>query len=293
MNQADTLEKLMKEPKTTIASSLSQERHHPRVISVSSGKGGVGKTNLTSNVAYNLALAGQRVLVLDADLNLANVDVLLGLTPKYNLHHVFQGERTLGEVVIQGPAGIKILPGSSGIMELASLTESQKLYFLEEMEEMANDIDILLIDTAAGINDNVIYFNLASQERVILLTPEPTSLTDAYALIKVLSKQHAVRRFKIVVNQVSSRKEAIGVFKKLSVVCDQFLDSISMDFLGMVPSDTNLTKAVRGQRLVSELFPEAESSKMFAHIGEQLLLEAPEPEGDGNIKFFWQRLFDK
>lgn len=281
MNQADTLEKIMK----------SQQQ--PRVISVSSGKGGVGKTNLTSNLAYNLAKAGKRVLILDADLNLANVDVLLGLTPKYNLHHVFKGERTLQEVMIEGPGGIKILPGSSGIMELSNLTESQKLYFLEEMEEIGYDIDILLIDTAAGINDNVIYFNLASQERIILLTPEPTSLTDAYALIKVLSKQHDVKKFKIVVNQTLSDNEAMVVFKKLSTVCDQFLGTISLDFLGMIPSDQHLTKAVRRQQLVSKMFPTAASSKMFEEIAQQLLRAEPDFEYDGNIKFFWQRLFDR
>jgi len=296
MNQADTLEKMMKEQDAALTEQRkfsSGARSQPRVISVSSGKGGVGKTNLTSNLAYNIAKTGKKVLILDADLNLANVDVLLGLTPRYNLHHVFQGERTMSEVMVEGPGGIMILPGSSGIMELANLTESQKLYFLEEMEEIGRDIDILLVDTAAGINDNVIYFNLASQERIILLTPEPTSLTDAYALIKVLSSQHDVKKFKIVVNQTISSHEALAVFKKLSTVCDQFLETISLDLLGTIPSDQHLTKAVRRQKLVSELFPEAESSKMFGRIVEQLLREEPEFEYDGNIKFFWQRLFEK
>ncbi len=295
MNQADTLEKIMNH-KTQLQADgdiYQTGDHQPRVFSISSGKGGVGKTNLTSNLAYHLAMSGKKVLILDADLNLANVDVLLGLTPKFNIHHVFRGEKSLEEVLVEGPGGMMILPGSSGIMELSSLTESQKLYFLEEMEEFSKKIDILLIDTAAGINDNVVYFNLASQERIILLTPEPTSLTDAYALIKVLSSQYDVKKFRIVVNLALSKKEAVAVFKKLSLVCDQFLDTISLDFLGQILTDSNLVKAVRAQKLVSEYYPDAESSKMFAIIAQQIESEEPDFTDDGNIKFFWQRLFDR
>ncbi|MDP2106243.1 MAG: MinD/ParA family protein, partial [Desulfobulbaceae bacterium] len=253
MTQADTLEKLMRRtmPHPTAVIGGPQ----PRVICITSGKGGVGKSNLTTNLAYSLAKRGKKVLVLDADLNLANVDILLGLTPKYNLHHMFSGEKTLKEVMITGPAGILILPGSSGIMELANLTEAQKLYFLSEMEELNQKLDIMLIDTAAGINANVVYFNLAAQERIVLLTPEPTSLTDAYALIKVLSTRHDVKRFSIVVNQAASEREALAVFRQLSLVCDQFLGTLSLDFLGHIPYDKKLITAVRNQRLVSELFP--------------------------------------
>lgn len=297
MTQADTLEKIMRNSNSASlrARPATGSRHSygPRVISIASGKGGVGKTNLAANLAFALAKSNQKVLILDADLNLANIDVLIGLTPQFNLHHVFKGEKTLSEVMLEGPGGLQILPGSSGIMELASLTESQKLYFLEEMEELSKEIDILLIDTAAGINDNVIYFNLAAQERIILLTPEPTSLTDAYALIKVLSSRHAVKRFRIVVNQVASEKEAISVFKKLSLVCDRFLDSLSLDYLGQIPYDQKLKKAVRSQKLVTEMFPDANSSKMFKSISEQLISEEPDLTDDGNIKFFWQKMFDR
>lgn len=297
MNQADTLEKIMKNtpqtPKRKNMYAASSKRRGPRVISISSGKGGVGKTNTAANLAYSLAKKGKEVLILDADLNLANIDVLLGLTPKYNLHHVFKGEKSLTEVMLKGPGGINILPGSSGIMELASLTESQKLYFLEEMEELGQKVDILIIDTAAGINDNVVYFNLAAQERIVLLTPEPTSLTDAYALIKVLSSRYGIKKFRILVNQAATKKEAIAVFKKLSLVCDQFLDSLSLDYLGMVPYDQKLKEAVRTQKLVTQLFPKSASSKMFADMSELLAGEEPDFNADGNIKFFWQTLFDR
>lgn len=294
MNQAETLEKIMTGARKPVARNVQQTRPdtQPRVICVTSGKGGVGKTNIVTNLGHNLAKSGKKTLILDADLNLANVDILLGLTPRYNLHHVFTGEKTLNEVLIQGPSGLLILPASSGIMEMADLNEQQRLYFLGEMADLAQEIDIMLIDTAAGINNNVIYFNLAARERIIVLTPEPTSLTDAYALIKVLSSRHDVKKFRIVVNLARTEKEALAVFRKLSLVADRFLASLSLDYLGYVPQDSKLPAAVREQRLVSDLFPDAISSKAFNRLAGQLLEENPETKADGNIKFFWQGLVD-
>ncbi len=264
----------------------------PRVICVTSGKGGVGKTNVVTNLAYSLCETGKRVLVLDADLNLANVDVLLGLTPRFNLHHVFIGKKGLPDILVEGPGGILVLPASSGIMELANLTESQKLYFLGEMEELGSKIDILLIDTAAGINSNVIYFTLAAQERIILLSPEPTSLTDAYAMIKVLSSRHDVKKFRVLINLARSEKEALSVFRQLSLVADRFLNTLSLDFLGFIPYDSKLPLAVRRQRLVTDLYPDSASSKKFRKLSEQIVREKPDFRADGNIKFFWQGLFN-
>jgi flagellar biosynthesis protein FlhG len=291
MNQADTLEKIM--GTAAAPQKNGQGTRSPRVISITSGKGGVGKSNLTTNLGYHLAKQGQRVLILDADINLANVDVLLGLTPEFNLHHVLMGEKTLDDVIIEGPGGIQILPGSSGIMELATLSESQKMYFLAEMEVIGKRIDVLLIDTAAGINENVIYFNLAAQERIIILTPEPTALTDAYALIKVLSSRHDVKKFKIVINIAESEKDALAIFRQLSLVCDQFLGTLSLDFLGYIPYDKNLIRAVRSQRLVSERFADTLASKQIEGISRQLLDSVPEQTSDGNIKFFWQHIFEQ
>lgn len=295
MNQAETLERIMthsQPQKKRMAAPRNSSGPQPRVICVTSGKGGVGKTNIVTNLGYNLAKGGKKVLILDADLNLANVDILLGLTPRYNLHHVFMGEKTLAEVLVQGPEGLLILPASSGIMELADLTEQQRLYFLAEMSALAQKIDIMLIDTAAGINNNVIYFNLAARERIVILTPEPTSLTDAYALIKVLSGRHDVKKFRILVNLARSEKEALAVFRKLSIVADRFLDSLSLDYLGYIPYDSKLPTAVREQRLVSDIFPDAPSSKMFSKLAGNIFQEEPEMKADGNIKFFWQGLVD-
>ena len=275
--------------KTQNTSAVTMDRH-PRVLCVTSGKGGVGKTNVVINLAFHLAKKNKKVLVLDADLSLANVDVLLGLTPRFNLHHVFQGEKSLADILISGPGGMLILPASSGILELSELNEDQKLFFLAEMETLNKKIDILLIDTAAGINNNVIYFVLAASERIILLSPEPTSLTDAYALIKVLSTRYNVKKIRILVNGARSEREAVAVFKQLAGVTDRFLDSLSMDYLGYIPHDEQLPQAVRRQRLVTELYPNATSSLSFARLSERILEEEEKFSLDGNIKFFWREL---
>jgi flagellar biosynthesis protein FlhG len=160
------------------------------------------------------------------------------------------------------------------------------------MSELGEQIDILLIDTAAGINKNVIYFTLAAQERIIVLTPEPTSLTDAYAMIKVLSSRHEVKKFRILVNSAHSEKEAIAVFRQLSLVADRFLATLSLDYLGYIPFDKKLSQAVRAQRLVTELSPKSQVAVMFEKLADHLAEEVIVPQADGNIKFFWKGLFD-
>ncbi|ADH86416.1 MinD/ParA family protein [Desulfurivibrio alkaliphilus] len=292
MTQAQTLEKMMdKKSAAGPAPGRQPGKRPPRVISITSGKGGVGKSNIATNLAYALRRQGLKTLVLDADLNLANVDILLGLTPKYNLQHVFSGEKGLRDILIEGPGNIKILPASSGIMELADLNENQRLYFLAEMEALESETDVLIIDTAAGINNNVIYFNLAAQERLVVLTPEPTSLTDAYALIKVLSTRHDIKRYRFLINQARSEKEALAVYRKLCLVTDRFLGSLSLDFLGYIPYDTKLPQAVRSQRLVCDLYPDSPAGRTFTRLAEAMAAEKPHRDQDGNIKFFWQGLF--
>src|SRR5208283_128917 len=175
-----------------------------RVMSVSSGKGGVGKSNVVINLSVAFDRLGLRTLIMDADLGLANIDILLGLTPRYNMSHVLSGQKRLEEVLVDGPGRVKIMPASSGVQELTRLTDEQKLLFLELLDELETDIDVLLIDTGAGISDTVLYFNLAAHERIIVVTPEPTSLTDAYALIKVLYSKHGERNFRILVNSAAN-----------------------------------------------------------------------------------------
>lgn len=287
MHQAETLEKLMNGSQPDQQSATKT----PRVISITSGKGGVGKTSIVINLAYCLARLGQRVLILDADLNLANVDILLGLTPQHNLHHVFTGAKKLNDILMEGPGGIKILPASSGIMELGELNEEQKIFFLSEMDSLSQTTDIMLIDTGAGLNNNVIYFTLAAQERIIMLNPEPTSLTDAYAMVKVLATRHDVKKIRILVNSCRSQKEALAVFRQLSLVADRFLDTVALDFLGHIPLDSTLAKSVRAQKLVTETSPNSPASKRINALAQDLAEEKPAISPDGNIKFFWQSLF--
>ncbi len=260
-----------------------------RVMAVSSGKGGVGKSNVVINLSLAFDRLGLRVLIMDADLGLANIDVLLGLTPKYNLSHVLKGQKRLDEVLISGPGNVKIMPASSGVQELTRLTDEQKLVFLELLDELETDIDILLVDTGAGISDTVLYFNLAAHERIIVVTPEPTSLTDAYALIKVLYSKHGERHFRILVNSVPNESAGKSVFSKISRVADHFLDGLSLDYLGSIPQDALVTKAVLQQKALLDAFPLAPASKAFGRVAESIH-RTPPSINQGNIQFFWKRL---
>jgi len=263
----------------------------PRVISVCSGKGGVGKTNVVANLAFAFAQLSKKVLVLDADLGLANMDVLLGLNPQYTLEHLFDGDKRLSDILMKGPGGMLILPAGSGVPELADLDENQKILLLNEMDLLAEPVDILLIDTGPGISSNVLYFNVAAQESIVLVTPEPASITDGYALIKVLSIKHQKKNFLILINQVPNAREAREVFKQISSAVDCFLAGISIDYLGFIPFDPSLPGAVKKRRLVLEMDPEAPSSRSFREIAKDLA-EKPSRVGlSGNVQFFRKQLF--
>ena len=264
----------------------------PQVISISSGKGGVGKTNIVANLALALTRLGKKVLILDADLGLANIDILLGLTPRYTIEHLLTGQKRLQEVLVSGPEGMVILPAGSGIPELADLNEGQKLLLLNEMDQLSQHIDLLLIDTGAGISTNVLYFNLAAQESIIIITPEPTSLTDAYALIKVLATRHQKKHFIVLANAVANELEAKEVFRKISLVADRFLGSVSLDYLGFIPLDEHVLKAVRKQKAVLELFPQSPAGKSFMLLSQRLLDRPFRNRNEGNIQFFWKQVWE-
>ncbi len=264
----------------------------PQVISISSGKGGVGKTNIVANLALALTRLGKRVLVLDADLGLANIDILLGLTPRYTIEHLLTGQKRLQEILVPGPEGMVILPAGSGIQELADLNEGQKIFLLNEMDQLSQRIDVLLIDTGAGISSNVLYFNLAAQESIIIITPVPTSLTDAYALIKVLATRHQKKHFIILANAVAHEPEAMEVFRKISLVADRFLGSVSLDYLGYIPRDEHVLRAVRKQKAVLELFPQSPAGKSFMILSQRLLDRPFRNRNEGNIQFFWKQVWE-
>lgn len=261
-----------------------------RVMAISSGKGGVGKSSVVVNLALALDRLGKRVLIMDADLGLANIDILLGLAPKYNISHVLDGSKRLEDVLVRGPGNIRVMPASSGVQELTKLTDEQKLIFLEMLDGLEASIDILLIDTGAGISDTVVYFNLAAQEKIILVTPEPTSLTDAYALIKVLHTRHEERHFKILTNAVKDEAAGKAIFAKICRVADHFLDGLSLDYLGAVPHDPHMSKAVIQQKPLLELFPQAPAAKAFTTLANRLQKAPPPHQIHGNIQFFWKRL---
>jgi len=265
-------------------------RNYPMVLSVTSGKGGVGKTNMSVNLAYTLSMAGKKVVLLDADLGLANVDVILGLAPEHNLFHLFHEDMTLDKILFDTPYGFRILPASSGVSDMVDLDRGQKLDLLDAMDTLEDEIDYLIVDTGAGINDNVLYFNLAVQERLLVITPEPTSLTDAYALIKVLKLHHGVERFRVLVNMVKDQKSAKDVYLKLLNACDHFLDGISLDLVGFVPYDPNVRNSVIAQVPFCHKFPKTAASVAVRQAAKKLDAWKVTPNTDGNIKFFWKKL---
>jgi flagellar biosynthesis protein FlhG len=263
-----------------------------RVMAISSGKGGVGKSNVVVNLAIAFGRLGRRVLIMDADLGLANVDIIMGLSPKYHIGHVLDGSKQLEEVLVKGPANILVMPASSGVQQLTHLTDEQKLIFLEILDGLEAEIDILLIDTGAGISDSVLYFNVAAQEKIVVVTSEPTSLTDAYALIKVLYTRHGERHFKILTNNVKDDHAGKNIFTQISKVADQFLDGLSLDYLGNIPSDPNVPRSVIQQRPLLEAFPQSPASKAFTNLASRLDKTLPSQFNQGNIQFFWKRLLN-
>jgi len=235
---------------------------------------------------------GKRVLILDGDLGLANIDIILGLNPVYNIKHVINGEKDLAEVMVEGPEKIFIIPGGSGLHELVNLTNGQKLNLLNEFDRLNEEFDIFLIDTGAGISSNVIYFNIAAQERIVVATCEPSSITDAYALMKVMFTQHGTRSFELLVNMVAHADEARSVFENLSNAIVHFLKDISLEYVGFIPKDDDFQRAVRQQCTVLQRYPESESSKGFSELARRLLANPGNTQCDGNIKFFWRKLMN-
>jgi flagellar biosynthesis protein FlhG len=295
-DQADTLRQMAHTAKmnqkidSSSVSGLSDQQGI-RVISVTSGKGGVGKSNVVSNLAIALSAQGKKVLLIDADLGLGNLDVLLGLSPVYNLNHVLNGEKSIMDILIDGPAGIKIIPAGSGVQELTSLGQHEKLKLLDELDMLDEQFDFLIVDTEAGISENVTYFTVAAQEIFVVVTPEPTSITDVYALIKLLATRYSEHHFKVLVNMAKDSEEALEVFRKLANVAGRFLD-ISLDYLGCVVKDDKVVEAVKRQKAVTELFPDSEAAHCFATLAKRVIENKRQSRVKGNIQFFFRRMLD-
>jgi len=264
-------------------------KSNTRVIAITSGKGGVGKTNIVANLGYAYTKLGKKVLIFDADLGLGNLDVLLGLAPKYNLSHVFMGEKKIENILLDGPGNMKILPASSGIQELTHLTKDQKIQILTELDLLIDDVDVLFIDTAAGISSNVMDFNATAQEIIVVVSPEPTSITDAYALMKVLSLKYSEKVCKLLVNMTTRPEEGLEIFRQLRLVTERFLD-INIEYMGCILFDEKVTRGVKSQKIVSELYPDTQVSKCFDKLAQKISLWPALNQPKGGSNFFWRHL---
>ncbi len=263
----------------------------PRVIAVTSGKGGVGKTNIVGNMAVALSRPGRRVVIIDADVGLANIDIIFNLRPKYNIRHVISAEKTLDQVMVESGHGIKILPGGSGFADLTQLNEGEKLNLLSEFETLADQADIILVDTGAGISSNVLYFNSACDECVVVATKEPTSITDAYAMMKVMSQEYGTKYFKLIVNMVESEQDAKRVYASLSGALEKFLGNVVLEYTGFIPFDRQLQQSVQKRSLIMDMAPDSVAAKAIKNIAKNLGDAPGKTNPSGNLTFFMNRIF--
>lgn len=261
----------------------------PRVIAITSGKGGVGKTNLSVNVGMKIQQKGHRVLVLDADLGLANVNVLFNISLNKNINDLVRGDATIDDILVEGPGGIHILPASSGIFRAANLGEDDQVKLLAYLESLNDRFDYIIIDTAAGIGDNVLFFNRIAHYVLVVVTPEPTSITDAYATVKVLHKEARIQTFKIVVNQVSSSEQGKLVYNSLYKVASRFLN-VSLEYVGHVVHDKNINKSVLAQMPVVLYAPRSASSVCIESIANRLIDRMVSIPQTGNVQLFWEKM---
>ncbi|TFG86463.1 MAG: MinD/ParA family protein [Chromatiales bacterium] len=269
-----------------------RRQHHQRpvkVLTVTSGKGGVGKTNICANLAIAMSMLGRRVMLLDADLGLANVDALLGLQPSHSLADVVKGKRPLAEVIVTGPAGVQVIPGASGLSEMANMNPAQHAGIINAFSELTEDLDALLVDTAAGISESVLRFCEAGNEVLVVVCDEPTSITSAYALIKVLSTERNVSRFRIITNMTRQGGDGRSLFEKLLRMSERFLQ-VTLDHAVSVPYDDRVWRAVQLQTPFVTAFPTSLATAAL----KKLAYRADNWEGPraarGNIEFFVERL---
>ena len=264
--------------------------HKPvKVVAVTGGKGGIGKTNIALNLAIALEKMGQHVLLLDADLGLSNVDVLLGLKVKRNLYDVLQGNVSLEDIILRGPAGVHIVPASSGIAAMAELNLYQQSSLINAFSSLSYDVDTMVIDTAAGISGSVLNFTQAAQEVVVVVCNEPTSIADAYALIKILAVEHGIQNFRVLTNMTRTPQEGKTLYNKLRRVTDRFLQ-VGLQYLGTIPYDDHVRLAVRHQRAVIEEFPGSRVANAINAIAKQVNLWKLPLTVNGRLSFFLERL---
>ncbi|CAG9296176.1 MinD/ParA family ATP-binding protein [Celerinatantimonas diazotrophica] len=270
---------------------MMQKNKKVKVIAVTGGKGGVGKTNVTLNMAVAMAAQGKRVMVLDADLGLANVDVMLGLRVTRNLSHVLRGECQLEDILVEGPNGILIAPATSGTQSMVELSQTEHAGLIRAFSELKTPIDVLLVDTAAGISEMVLSFSRAAQDILVVVCDEPTSITDAYALIKILSNEHGCYKFKIVANMVHNLREGQELYTKLTRVTDRFLDA-TLELVACIPYDNNVRQAVRKQKVIVDGFPKSPASLAFRSLASKAASWPIPDQARGHLEFFIESLLN-
>lgn len=263
--------------------------HPVQVIAVTGGKGGVGKTSVSVNLSVALAQMGRRVALLDADLGLANVDIMLGLNSKHNLEDVLAGTHSLADVMLTGPGGIRIIPASSGTQHMAQLTAMEHAGLIHAFSEISEQIDVLIIDTAAGITDSVISFVRAAQEVLVVVCDEPSSITDSYALMKLLNRDYGLARFRVVANMTRTPQEGQNLFNKLTLVTERFMDA-TLQFVGSVPFDDGMRKAIQRQRAVVDMTPRSKAALAFHGLAEKVDRWPLPSSPRGHLEFFVERL---
>ncbi|HHT87533.1 MAG TPA: MinD/ParA family protein [Clostridiales bacterium] len=271
MDQAEKLRKIVRQHNTP--------RHISRVITVTSGKGGVGKSSIAVNLAIALSRLGKKVVILDADFGLANIEVMLGIRPIFNLADLMFRGKNLSDIITMGPENIGFISGGSGIQELTNLTKDQIIYLIRKLVELDRTVDIVIIDTGAGIADSVLEFVAASSEVLLVTTPEPTSITDAYALLKTLNRKSefsiADTTIKMITNRVTPDEDGEEIFEKLNIVVNRFL-KLKMMYLGHIPVDKAVSKAVMKQRPAICEYPNSNFSKLITEFAKQLCDDEPD-----------------
>ncbi len=265
-----------------------------RVISIASGKGGVGKSNLALNLAIALAKLKRQITLIDLDIGLANIPILLGIQPKYTLEDTFNGKLSLADIALNGPSGIKILPSASGINQLVQLETEGQTRLLQNLAQIPWNTDDWILDTAAGISPQVLQFNAAADQIIVVTTPEPTSFTDAYALIKLLRLQHHKTQFSLIINQSRSPQETKHVHQKMQQACFQFLN-IPLPLLGHIPQDTAIPTAVRNRQPLLKLFPHSAASLHIQQIAHNIHQQYPKQATQHRpaISAFWKRIWQQ
>ncbi len=262
----------MKDQAHNLRELIKERQHRGRVLAVTSGKGGVGKTNTSVNLAISLVRRGMRVIVLDADLGLANVEVLLGLNSLYNLQHVISGERNMMQVLVRGPGGIEVVPGSSGMARLADLGPRARQNVLQGLRHLQENADYVIIDTMAGIAQNAVAFAAAADEVLLVTTPEPSSIVDAYATMKTVFQMREDALFRIVVNQVASEEQANAVAGKLSSVAQQYLGR-KLSHLGFVQRDAHVSQAVMQSEPFLLRYPQCAAAKCIEDLATRVIYQ--------------------